>query len=52
MTTKQKEQKKTSKIELEPSNPYYIPRIKFDSNYNELYVQTINRLQNHLKTAD
>ena len=43
------ENKKTSKIELEPSNPYYIPRIKFDSTYNELYVQTINRLQNHLK---
>ena len=42
------ETKKTSKIELEPSNPYYIPRIKFDSTYNELYVQTINRLQNHL----
>ena len=43
------ETKKTSKIELEQSNPYYIPRIKFDSTYNELYVQTINRLQNHLK---
>ena len=43
------ETKKTSKTEFEQSNPYYIPRIKFDSTYNELYVQTINRLQNHLK---
>ncbi len=43
------ENKKTSKIEFGQSNPYYIPRIKFDLTYNELYVQTINRLQNHLK---
>ena len=41
--------KKTVKIEFEDNNPYYIPRIKFDLTYNKLYVQTINRLQNHLK---
>jgi dipeptidyl-peptidase-4 len=36
-----------SDIPLE--NAYYIPRIKWKSNSTELSVQTINRLQNHLK---
>ena len=43
------ENKTTTKIEFHKNNPYYIPRIKFDLTYNKLYVQTINRLQNHLK---
>ena len=41
--------KKTTKIKFNGEEPYYIPRMKFSSIRNELYVQTINRLQNHLK---
>ncbi|TMU55584.1 S9 family peptidase [Flagellimonas algicola] len=37
----------TSDVDL--GNAYYIPRIKWKNNPNELSVQTINRHQNHLK---
>ena len=43
------ENKKTTKIKFNEEQPYYIPRMKFSSIKNELYVQTINRLQNHLR---
>ena len=37
----------TSEIDL--GNPYYIPRIKWMNNPDNLSVQTLNRHQNHLK---
>ena len=43
------ETKKTKKIQFGDKVPYYIPRMNFDLTQNKLYVQTINRLQNHLK---
>ncbi|MGB5377531.1 S9 family peptidase [Muriicola sp.] len=39
--------KQTSDISL--PQDYYIPRIQWKHNANELSVQTLNRLQNHLK---
>lgn len=39
--------KKTSKVDL--GSPYYIPRIQWMNNANQLSVQTLNRHQNDLK---
>ena len=41
--------KNVTSILLGDEKPYYIPRIKFTPNKNNLMVQTINRHQNHLQ---
>lgn len=41
--------KSVTSILLGDEKPYYIPRIKFTPNKNNLMVQTINRHQNHLQ---
>ena len=38
-----------TKVDFKNQNPYYIPRIKFGGGSNSLIIQTLNRLQNHLK---
>ncbi len=41
--------KNTVDINFNGEPSYYIPRMKFEGSQNTLFVQTINRLQNHLK---
>lgn len=41
--------KKIASIKLGDEAPYYIPRFQFTPQENRLVVQTLNRLQNHLK---
>lgn len=43
------EDQQTTSIELGDEVPYYIPRFAFTPDENRLTVQTMNRLQNHLK---
>jgi len=38
-----------NKIIFPENHPYYIPRIKFGLDANQILIQTINRHQNHLK---
>lgn len=37
------------RIDFLDQQPYYIPRINFDKRTNKIFIQTLNRHQNHLK---
>lgn len=43
------DEKASRRIDFIDQQPYYIPRINFDKRSNKIFIQTLNRRQNHLK---